>query len=84
MNNRYFFDKRDMKHFFVKYGLIILVALPIIILTNFAIQKSNPTQRFVLIDLAILCGVWGLAELLLKLIAHIKAKKQNTNDNDKE
>ena len=34
MRNRYFYDKRDMKHFFVKYGIMLLIAIPILVVVN--------------------------------------------------
>lgn len=77
MRNRYFFDKRDLKKFFLKYGIMILIAIPILIGVDLAIAKNHPDQSFVLIDLALLCGVVGLGELICFWIKSAKEKKNN-------
>lgn len=64
MRNRYFFDKRDLKKFFLKYGIMLLIAFPLIVGANVLMFNHNPNQRFILVDLAILAVVVALGELI--------------------
>lgn len=79
MGDRYFFDKRVIKKFLLKYGIMLLIAIPLMIGANVLIQKYNPNTRFILIDLAIIAVVVAVGELICFLV-----KKSKTNDDKKE
>lgn len=79
MRDRYFFDKRVLKKFFLKYGLMLLVALPLMIVANVLISKHNPNQRFILIDLAIIGVVVAMGELIC---FYVKQKRQEKEDKE--
>ncbi len=74
MGDRYFFDKRVLKKFFIKYGIMLLIAIPLMIGINIIIQKHNPNQRFILIDLAIIAVVVAVGELICFLVKRAKTK----------
>lgn len=74
MGDRYFFDKRVLKKFFIKYGIMLLIAIPLMIGINILIQKHNPNQRFILIDLAIIAVVVAVGELICFLVKRVKTK----------
>ena len=63
-NNRYIFDKRIIKHYIIKYGLMMLLALPIAILVNVLIGDKVGTVAIVFIDIAI----FGAVVLICTLI----------------
>ena len=56
MANRYFFDKRDMKHFFVKYGIMLLISMPILLALNVLFAKVFGATNMVFLDIVFLCG----------------------------
>ena len=55
MRSRYFFDKRDMKRGFAKYGIIFLISfIPLILFNIFAYTYINIRWLIVLLDCIIL------------------------------
>ena len=80
MANRYFFDKRDMKHFFVKYGVLILISIPLLIGINILFTKWFGNKSMVFLDIIFLCVMLAVYELIWFLI---KRKKEEKNTNEK-
>ncbi len=76
MRNRYFFDKRDLRHFFLKYGIMLAIAIPLVIVANYLMYRHNPNQRFILVDLAIIAVVVAIGELICYLIKKAKQTKE--------
>ena len=81
MANRYFFDKRDMKHFFVKYGILFLIAIPLLIGVNILFTKWFGNKRMVFLDIIFLCVMLAIYELICFLI---KRKKEEKKANEKQ
>ena len=55
MRSRYFFDKRDMKRGFAKYGIIFLISfIPLVLFNIFAYTYINIRWLIVLLDCIIL------------------------------
>lgn len=79
MANRYFFDKRDMKHFFVKYGIMLAIAIPILIVINYLFYKWFNIGSMVFLDIVFLCVIVAVEELIYFLI---KRKKQSKGEGD--
>ena len=80
MANRYFFDKRDMKHFFVKYGVLLLISIPLLIGINILFTKWFGNKSMVFLDIIFLCVMLAVYELIWFLI---KRKKEEKNTNEK-
>ena len=77
MRNRYFFDKRDVKHFVLKYGIMLLVALPFLVLVNILNEKYMHIKSMILIDLLVILVVVLVGELIYRAI---KNKRENKED----
>lgn len=76
MANRYFFDKRDMKRGFGKYGLIFLVAfVPMVIFNIFAYKYINIRWLIVLLDCVILVAFILVGNVIAKKIFERKDAK---------
>jgi len=72
-NNNYIFDKRVMKKYFIKYGIILACLFVVFILINNLFPADMQTGTVVLVDTAI-----GLILLLVieVVLSKIKAKKE--------
>ena len=58
MKERYFFDKRDMKHFLTKYGIMMLIAIPILIVINVLFEKWFEIESMVFLNIVFLCVIF--------------------------
>ena len=79
-NNRYIFDKRIIKHYIIKYGLMMLLALPIAILVNVLIGDKVGTVAIVFIDIAIFGAVVLICTLICDKIQKIREEKHGDKD----
>lgn len=77
MGERYFFDKRDIKHFLMKYGIMLLIAVPIIIGINVLFKKWFNADNMIFLDIVFLCVIFVIGELICHLW---KQKKNNKGD----
>lgn len=84
MRNRYFFDKRDMKHFFIKYGIMLLIAVPILVVVNYLFRKAFGEMSMIFLDIVFLCVIVTLYEYIYFLLKRRKerklAEKENANE----
>lgn len=76
MANRYFFDKRDMKHFLIKYGIMLLIAIPIIIGINVLFTKWFNADSMIFLDVVFLCVIFVIGEL----VCHLWKQKRNQKE----
>ena len=83
MANRYFFDKRDMKHFFVKYGIMLLISMPILLALNILFAKVFGATNMVFLDIVFLCVIFAIGELICFLVKRKKESKENTRGESK-
>ena len=65
MDDRYFFDKRVMKKAFIKYGIIFLIALPILLFANYFLNDYLSFWLVVLIDAVIVLTIILIAQLII-------------------
>jgi len=75
MGERYFFDKRDIKHFLIKYGIMLAIALPIVIGINILFLKWFGADNMVFLDIVFLCVIFVVGELICYLWKQRKNKK---------
>ena len=75
MSERYFFDKRDVKHFLIKYGIMLLIALPIIIGINVFFAKVFNSDNMIFLDVVFLCVIFVIGELICYLWKQKKNQK---------
>lgn len=80
MANRYFFDKRDIKHFLVKYGIMILIAIPILLALNYLFMVVLKVENMVFLDIVFLCVIVSIGELICFLVKRKKENKENTKE----
>ena len=80
MRERYFFDKRDMKHFFTKYGIMMLIALPIVIALNVLFNMWFEIKSMVLLDIAFLCVIFAIGEFICFMWKRRKENKQSDKE----
>ena len=78
MANRYFFDKRDIKHFVVKYGIILLISIPILLGINIFFTSVFKVERMVFLDIVFLCVIVVIAEYVYAKMQEKKKNKKNT------
>ncbi len=71
MTDRYFFDKRQIKHGLIKYGIAFLVAFPLLILVGVVLNNAKSWIR-ILIYIAILLTAVILSDVIDK---KLKTKK---------
>ncbi len=82
--DRYFFDKRVIKKGLIKYGIMFLIALPILIGVNVAL-KSLSFWACVFIDVAILiCVVLAGSWISNAIQKSRENKKQQEIDKEKQ
>lgn len=82
MADRYFFDKRDVKRFLLKYGIMFIVAIPIIIGINILFAKWFNADNMIFLDIVFLCVIFVLGELICHLWKQ-KRKKEGDRLNEK-
>ena len=80
MANRYFFDKRDIKHFFVKYGLMLLISIPILIGLNYLFMVVFKVKNMVFLDIVFLCVIVVIGEFICFKVKQKKENKENTKE----
>lgn len=80
MANRYFFDKRDIKHFLVKYGIMLLIAIPILLALNYLFMVVLKVENMVFLDIVFLCVIFSIGELICFLVKRKKENKENTKE----
>ena len=69
MDDKYIFDKREMKKAFKKYGLIFLFAIPVLIGVNYFLNKAiKNIWLVVLIDVVIMFAIILMLVLLRLLV----------------
>ena len=71
--DRYFFDKRVIKKGLIKYGVMFVIALPILVVMNIYVIKDIPFWGATMIDVAILLAV---VILCLVVYGRIEAKRK--------
>lgn len=77
MANRYYFDKRDMKYFFVKYGVLLLIAIPLLIGANILFTKWFNPNSMVFLDIVFLCVLLTIYEAIWYVVKRKKSEKEN-------
>mgnify|MGYP003305085301 CR=1 FL=1 len=80
MANRYFFDKRDIKHFLIKYGIMLLISVPILIGINILFGYVFKYDNMVFLDIVFLCVIFVVGELICYLV---KQKKEKNTKGEK-
>jgi len=83
MKQRYFFDKRDIKYFLIKYGIMLLFAIPILVGINIMFRKWFDIDNMVFLNVVFLCVIVAIYELIFALIKRkkeSKSNKENTNE----
>ena len=83
MRQRYFFDKRDIKYFLIKYGIMLLFAIPILVGINIMFRKWFDIDNMVFLNVVFLCVIVAIYELIFALIKRkkeSKSNKENTNE----
>ena len=75
MSDRYFFDKRDIKHFLIKYGIMLLIAMPIIICINLLFKKWFNADNMIFLDVVFLCVIFVIGEVICYMWKQKKHKK---------
>ena len=76
MANRYFFDKRDMKYFFKKYGIMLLIAIPILIAINVLFVMWFNAKNMMWLDIVFLCVILAIYEAIWFALKRRKERKQ--------
>ena len=80
MANRYFFDKRDIKHFIIKYGIMLLISVPILLELNILFGYVFKYENMVFLDIVFLCVIVSIGELICHLV---KQKKERNTKGEK-
>lgn len=80
MAKRYFFDKRDIKHFLIKYGTMLLIAIPILLGINYLFMTVFKVENMVFLDIVFLCVIVSIGELICFNIKRKKENKENTKE----
>jgi ABC-type transport system involved in Fe-S cluster assembly fused permease/ATPase subunit len=80
MANRYFFDKRDIKHFLIKYGVMLLISIPILLGINILFTLVFNVENMVFLDIVFLCVIVVLYEYLYSLIKAKREQKKNPKE----
>ena len=76
MADRYFFDKRDMKYFFKKYGIMLLIAAPILIAINVLFNMWFGAKDMMWLDIVFLCVILVIYEAIWNGLKRRKESKQ--------
>ena len=80
MANRYFFDKRDIKHFLIKYGVMLLISIPVLLGINILFTLVFNVENMVFLDIVFLCVIVVLYEYLYSLIKAKREQKKNPKE----
>jgi len=80
MRERYFFDKRDMKHFFKKYGIMMLIAIPILIALNVLFDKWFEIESMVFLNIVFLCVIFAVGEFICFMWKRRKENKESNKE----
>lgn len=80
--DRYFLDKRVVKKTFLKYGIMFLIALPLLIVFNVFCDQIGFWWT-VVVDMCIIGFVVVIGELLLIKIKNKREAKQQELDEEK-
>lgn len=65
MSDKYIFDKRVMKKVLLKYGIIFLIAFPILLFTNYYLNKVMKFWLVILVDVVITLFIIFIAQLII-------------------
>ena len=84
MRERYFFDKRDLKHFFTKYGIMMLIAIPLLIGINILFKKWFNINSMVFLNIVFLCLIFAVGELICFLFKRRKEAKLDNKEKTNE
>lgn len=84
MHNRYFFDKRVLKKFFIKYGIMLLIAIPVLIAINVLFEKWFGVTNMIFLDLVFLCVIVVIGEFICYLAKRNKENKSATKEKHNE
>lgn len=79
MADRYIFDKRVIKRNVIKYGLALLIALPLVIWLN-TLMVEISTVAVIFIDIAIFGVVILICTLICDKIQKIRGGKNGDKD----
>jgi heme/copper-type cytochrome/quinol oxidase subunit 4 len=82
MRERYFFDKRDMKHFLTKYGIMMLIAIPILIVINVLFEKWFEIESMVFLNIVFLCVIFTVGEFICFMWKKRKENKESDKENN--
>ena len=80
MANRYYFDKRDIKHFLIKYGIMLLISIPILLGINVLFTIVFKVESMVFLDIVFLCVIVVVYEYIYSKIKQKKEEKENTKE----
>ena len=72
---QYFFDKRVIKKFLIKYGIRLLIIFPVLILVNYGLREMLQGWGIILADVFIAFGILLLIELAIAIFKNLKKKK---------
>lgn len=75
--NRYAFDKRIVKKFAIKYGIVFLVMFPVLLAFNVGIQRAVRSENWIVfLDVLLMTIVIVTVELVSLKLRQWKAQKQ--------
>lgn len=83
MQDRYIFDKRNIKSGFKKYGIMFLICLPILVGVNFLL-KDLSTGWVIFIDVVLALGVIIVLDLIVGKIEEKKEEKRKAKEEDEK
>ena len=81
MANRYFFDKRDMTYFLKKYGIMLIIALPILIAINVLFRIWFNFTNMMWLNIVFLCVILVIYEAIWYAI---KRRKDVRKEKERE
>ena len=82
MADRYFFDKRDMKYFFKKYGIMLLIAVPILIAINVLFNMWFGAKDMMWLDIVFLCVILVIYEAIWNGLKRREESKQGEKNRE--
>ena len=72
----YFFDKRKMKKIAIKYGIMVLIMFPILLIVNYLLSLAISDDTLRVFTLAFIgAAILAIMETILYLFRRQKAKK---------
>ena len=81
MANRYFFDKRDMTYFLKKYGIMLIISLPILIAINVLFRIWFNFTNMMWLNIVFLCVILAIYEAIWYAI---KRRKDVRKEKERE